>query len=222
MGHIMLQPMPLALLADSATEGATAGAVQGRWNQPPTGAPQVPAVGAHAAYSSTTGADPGLGLALWGPLSLALLLTLGVLLLVRRVRRGALDRQGGSLALLAQLPLSQQHTLYLVQAGGHTLLLGGAPGGLNLLQELPPGSGQAGMATGLAMAAGRFQGPLAHSAVTPAGERVAGLALDDDDDDDLRVDEDDEARPIAVGRAGGIADHTLAGARPLAAGQRPQ
>ena len=39
--------------------------------------------------------------------------------------------------LLGSLDLSTQHVLYVVEAGEKRLLLGGAPGGLSLIAELP-------------------------------------------------------------------------------------
>lgn len=46
------------------------------------------------------------------------------------------------LTLRARVELSPQHVLYVVEAADRCLLLGGAPGGLSLLTELPPSARQ--------------------------------------------------------------------------------
>ncbi len=83
------------------------------------------------------GVDPGFSWSLLGPLSLILLLLLATLLLLRFVRLQKSGLRSGVLSLVAQTSLSPAHSLYVVQAGGRYLLLGGAPGGLSLLTELP-------------------------------------------------------------------------------------
>jgi flagellar biogenesis protein FliO len=68
---------------------------------------------------------------------LVCVLLLAALLLLRYLRLIRRPAQDGLLSVVAQTSLSQQHTVYLVQAAGRYLLLGGAPGGLSLLGELP-------------------------------------------------------------------------------------
>lgn len=93
-------------------------------------------------------ADPGFSWSLLGPLSLILLLLLATVLLLRFVRTRQAGLRGGMLSVVAQTPLSPTHSLYVVQAAGRYLLLGGAPGSLALLTELPA-QRLAGNATGL-------------------------------------------------------------------------
>lgn len=127
----------------------------------------------------TPAADPGFSWSLLGPLSLILLLLLATLLVLRFVR----TRQGGLrsevLSVIAQTSLSPAHSLYVVQAGGRYLLLGGAPGGLSLLTELP---------------ASRLSAP-AH--VAPPDDR-------DGDDDDVGESEGVEDSPLGPSDSTGI------------------
>lgn len=84
--------------------------------------------------------DSGPGL----PLSLSLFWPLFVLLLCAAglvgwqwLRRRTLPSGRVPLNLLSRAELSPQHVLYLVEVEGHRLLLGGGPGGLSLVSELP-------------------------------------------------------------------------------------
>lgn len=64
-----------------------------------------------------------------------------------RARR---NRGPGRLETLDRLPLSPQHTLYLVRVGNRAVLIGAHPGGCRLLERLPAealkeaGGGEAG------------------------------------------------------------------------------
>lgn len=83
--------------------------------------------------------DPGIGAGALGQTLLALLLTCALAFaLLRLLRPSRPSRSGGSaaLSLLAQLPLSQGHVVYLVRAPSRCLLLGGSPAGLALLGEV--------------------------------------------------------------------------------------
>ena len=113
----------------------------------------------------TAVSDPGFSWSLLGPLSLIVLLLLGTLLVLRFVRLRQSGLRSGVLSVVAQTNLSPSHSLYVVQAAGRYLLLGGAPGGLALLTELP--------AAGLV---GTGRGPLPHN--PPSSD-------DEDDDDEL-------------------------------------
>ena len=76
--------------------------------------------------------------ALWRNLAVLLLtclLAAGLLWLLRR-SRGPLRADSAGLRLLSRLPLSEAHTVYLIDARGRQLLLGGGPGGLALLTEV--------------------------------------------------------------------------------------
>lgn len=76
--------------------------------------------------------------ALWKNLAallLTCLLAVLVLWLLRR-GRGAMPAGAAGLRLLSRLPLSEAHTVYLIDASGRYLLLGGGPGGLSLLTEV--------------------------------------------------------------------------------------
>jgi flagellar biogenesis protein FliO len=84
--------------------------------------------------------DPGPGL----PLSLSLFWPLLVLFVCaallfgwRWLRIRTLGDRKAPLGVVARVELGPQHTLYLVEAADRCLLLGGAPGGLSLLTELP-------------------------------------------------------------------------------------
>lgn len=89
--------------------------------------------------------DPGPGLPLSLPsfsvVFLLLLVAGGGLFFWRYYRAKMLPFHQAGLALVARVDLSPQHALYLVEAGGRKLLLGGAPGGLSLLTELPERTG---------------------------------------------------------------------------------
>lgn len=77
--------------------------------------------------------------ALWRSLAalvVTCLLLVGVLWLVQRGRRGP-QGTAGPLRLLARLPLFDGHVVYLLEAAGRQILVGGGPGGLTLLGELP-------------------------------------------------------------------------------------
>ncbi len=80
---------------------------------------------------------PGLSLSLFWPL-LVLALCAGALLLWRFLRLRATPNAEVPIRFMARVELSPQHVLYVVKAVDRTLLLGGAPGGLSLLTELPP------------------------------------------------------------------------------------
>lgn len=87
--------------------------------------------------------DPGPGMAL--PLSLSLfwpllllLAAAGGVLAWRWQRSRGTQSPDLPLHLRARVELSPQHVLYVVEAADRCLLLGGAPGGLSLLTELPP------------------------------------------------------------------------------------
>ena len=47
---------------------------------------------------------------------------------------------GGPIRVLARYPLEPRKTLYLIQVGGETLLVGAAEGSLSLIRALPEGS----------------------------------------------------------------------------------
>ena len=131
----------------------------------------------------TAVSDPGFSWSLLGPLSLIVLLLLGTLLVLRFVRLRQSGLRSGVLSVIAQTSLSPSHSLYVVQAAGRYLLLGGAPGGLALLTELP--------AAGLA---GPGRGPLPPD--------PPGHDSDDDDDDDDEVELLDDVPLAGSGPAG--------------------
>lgn len=74
----------------------------------------------------------------------ALLVALLVVRLLLRDRQLRAARELGladgalSIVVLSRQELSAQHSLYVVRAGSRCLLLGAAPGGLNLLGEVEP------------------------------------------------------------------------------------
>jgi flagellar biogenesis protein FliO len=72
------------------------------------------------------------------------LLAVLVLYLLRLAQPGR--RAAGPLQLVARLPLSGAHTVYLLQAAGRYLLIGGSPGGLTLLAEISREQAEAGQA----------------------------------------------------------------------------
>lgn len=62
----------------------------------------------------------------------------GALAIVGRILRSrALGSGRAPCQLVARVDLSPQHVLYVVETAERRLLLGGAPGGLSLLTELP-------------------------------------------------------------------------------------
>jgi len=75
-----------------------------------------------------------------GEVTLALLLVLGAVFalawLLKRVR-GFGARAGGSLDVLAQIPLGQKERAVLLKVGATQLLIGVAPGRVNTLYVLP-------------------------------------------------------------------------------------
>lgn len=111
--------------------------------------PATAGSGATASSSLLQGDALGLGSlfsALLLPLLIvaALLVALLVLRLLVRERRQRAARELGlgdgalPVVVLARHELSAQHSLYVVRAGSRCLLLGAAPGGLNLLGEVEP------------------------------------------------------------------------------------
>lgn len=115
--------MPWLLLADASWSGPLAGTSPASTTS--VGTPPLPPI------------DASFNLSLLGPLALVSLLLIVALLVLRYVRLAKSPSQAGLLSVVAQAALSPQHTVYLVQAAGRYLLLGGAPGGLALLSEVP-------------------------------------------------------------------------------------
>lgn len=105
------------------------------WSGPPVGSGPVASVAAGPAPSLPV--DTSLGLSALGPLALVSLLLIFALVLLRYLRLGRNPSQAGLVSVVSQTALSPSHTVYLVQAAGRYLLLGGAPGGLSLLAEVP-------------------------------------------------------------------------------------
>ena len=76
---------------------------------------------------------------LW-PSLVVLLCAAGVVVLLlagRSLRSRALRSPKAPCRLVSRVDLSPQHVLYVVETADRRLLLGGAPGGLSLLTELP-------------------------------------------------------------------------------------
>lgn len=79
-------------------------------------------------------------MSMFWPSLVVLLCALGVALLLafgRYLRERALRSGAAPFRLVSRVPLSAQHVLYVVETSDRRLLLGGAPGGLSLLTELP-------------------------------------------------------------------------------------
>lgn len=131
----------------------------------PLSAPGPAAVGAAGSLPAPP-VDAGFSASLLAPLALISLALIAVLLVLRYLRLSRSPSQAGLLSVVAQTALSPQHTVYLVQVAERYLLLGGAPGGLSLLTEVP---------------ASRLPSQPAKTA--PRGRVTADpTALDDDDD----------------------------------------
>lgn len=153
--------MPWLLLADASWSGSLAGASPAAATS--VGTTQVPPI------------DTSLNLSLLGPLALVSLLLIGALVVLRYLRLAKGTSQTGLLTVVAQTALSPQHTVYLVQVAGRYLLLGGAPGGLALLTEVP---------------ASRASGATQQPALGPLGVPLA-VAASDEEDDELADSDDD-------------------------------
>lgn len=134
-----------------------------------------PAAGGAVASMPAPPVEAGLSASLLAPLALISLALIAALLVLRYLRLSRSPSQAGLLSVVAQTALSPQHTVYLVQVAERYLLLGGAPGGLSLLTEVP---------------ASRLPGLPAKA--TPRGRAAADPAMLDDDDD-----LDDDLPPMA-------------------------